>query len=111
AAIIAMAAIASVPADTDALAGFELRDASADRVNHTDDFMPWHARVLNARPVAFFRERITVANAAGLNFNAHPSGRRLGNRPFDNFNRPAGAGDLRYLHFVRHKIFPFAVRE
>jgi hypothetical protein len=37
----------------------------------------WNARILNSRPEAFFRERVSVANATGLHLDANLSGVRL----------------------------------
>ena len=43
-----------------------------------------------------------MADAAGLNFDPNLARTRLGNFAFDDFKRPAGAGDLDSTHF-RHK--------
>jgi hypothetical protein len=52
-AVIAITAIATVPANADALASFPRLHPLAHAINDTDDFMSWHARVLNTWPKPF----------------------------------------------------------
>ena len=50
--------------------------------------MPGHARILQSRPMALLRQRIAVANAAGLHFDPHPAGAGLRNFTFNDFKGP-----------------------
>jgi hypothetical protein len=45
-----------------------------------------------------------VTNTTGLDFNPNLTGTRLGDFAFNDFKRPAGAGDLGSTH-LGHKIF------
>jgi hypothetical protein len=53
AAAIAMAAVAAVPADTGPLAFGPSGNAGTQGIHHAHHFMSRHARVLDARPMAF----------------------------------------------------------
>jgi hypothetical protein len=64
--------------------------------------MAGHARILESRPVTFLDERVAVTDATGLDFYSDLAGTGLGNFAFNDFKRPAGAGDLGSAHF-RHK--------
>jgi hypothetical protein len=63
-----------------------------------------HARILEAGPVPFLHERIAVTDAAGLDFDPDLTGPGLGNFAFNDFKRPAGAGDLGSAH-LGHNFF------
>jgi len=63
--------VATVPADTDALSFVPAGDTDTHFVDDADDFMAWHAGILDPRPLTFFREDVTVADAAGLDLDAH----------------------------------------
>jgi hypothetical protein len=65
--------------------------------------MPRHAGILNAWHDAFLRERIAVANAAGVDFDAHATGARFGHGALDDFKRGFRFGDLDDTHGL-HKI-------
>lgn len=90
-----MAAMTAMPAHTHVLARFPLRHTGAHGIHDADDFMARHTRILQARPVAFLHQRIAVADATSLNFDAHPAGDGLGNFTLDNFKRFVRSGDLR----------------
>jgi hypothetical protein len=93
----------AVPANADALSRLVLGDACAHGIHETHDFVAGHARILDSRPVTFLGQRIAVTNAAGLDFDPHLTGTRLGNFAFNDFKRSAGAGDLGSAH-LGHKI-------
>jgi hypothetical protein len=103
AALVANKIVATVPSDSDAIAGLPIRDAIANGVNTTSDFVSWDARILQARPMPFLYQHITVANAAS--FHPHPDlpGTRLGNLAFDQFEIPAGFTNLSDSHCACHK--------
>jgi hypothetical protein len=52
--VIAITAVASVPANADALASFPRLDPLAHAINDTNDFMSRHTRILNTWPKSFF---------------------------------------------------------
>ena len=54
--------------------------------------------------MAFFYERVAVADAAGFHFNSHLVAGRIRNISFDEFEIAAGFADLNRFHF-RHKGF------
>ncbi|HKT35973.1 MAG TPA: hypothetical protein VJR03_14190, partial [Nitrospira sp.] len=70
-------AVSAMPADADALTRFPLRDVGTDFVDAAGDFVSGDARVLKARPVSLFDEGVTVADAAGLDFDADMAALRL----------------------------------
>ncbi len=53
-AVIAITAVASVPANADALASFPRLHPLAHVINDTNDFMSRHTRILNTWPESFF---------------------------------------------------------
>jgi hypothetical protein len=53
-ALITITAVATVPANADALASFPRLHAFADSVNDTNDFMSRNSRILNTWPMSFF---------------------------------------------------------
>src|SRR5262249_58588622 len=83
AAMVAMPAIAAVPANADPLAGLPVGDAGADRVDHAGHFMTGDAGELNSRIRPFLGERIAVADAASEDPDPDRSGARFGDRPFN----------------------------
>jgi hypothetical protein len=101
---VASETMASVPSDPDALARFPVGDVGADGVDAACDFVSGNAWILEAGPMAFFDERVAVADAAGFDFNPDLSAAGFGNVPFDEFEITAGFADLDSLHF-RHSSF------
>src|ERR1019366_5169784 len=59
----------AMPTNADALAGLPVGDVSAHGIDTAGDFVSGNARILNAGPVAFFHERIAVADATGFDFD------------------------------------------
>jgi hypothetical protein len=101
---IASETMTAVPSDADALAGFPVRNVSADSVDAAGNFMSGNAWILNAGPMAFFYESVAVADAAGFDFNPYLAADGIGNISFDEFEITAGFADLDSLHF-RHSFF------
>src|SRR5262249_2791483 len=62
AAMVTIAAIATVPPDSDPLAWLPSGDTGADRFDHSGHFVAGNSRVLNTREKALFRHRIAVAD-------------------------------------------------
>jgi hypothetical protein len=87
----ALVAVASVPAETDALAGLEERDVGADDAG---DFEAGRAWILDAGPLAFPGQRVAVTHTAGMHADAYVAGAGLGEFLFDELKRTAGGGDL-----------------
>jgi hypothetical protein len=83
-----------VPAEADALAGFEEGYVRANGIDDTGDFVAGNAWKLKAGPMAFLGERVAVADSAGLNADADVAGAWLGEFFFDELERAAGGGDL-----------------
>ena len=103
AAVVAIPAIAAVPADAHPLARLPAGDAGADRVDHPGHLMAGNPRVLNSREQPLLRERIAVADAASLHLDPHRPGTRLRDRPLHDLKRALRAGDLRNTHH-RHGL-------
>src|SRR5262249_55932058 len=100
-----IAAIATVPPDSDPLAWLPSGDTGADRFDHSGHFVAGNSRVLNTREKALFRHRIAVADAASDDLDPDRSGARFGDRAFHDFEWPFGASDLHYTHLC-HEIPP-----
>src|SRR5262249_9494439 len=79
----AIAPVPAVPAQADPLAGFPTGHAGADVVDDAGDLVARGARILDARPDSLLRHRVAVADAAGLDLDAHGSRARLGNPLLD----------------------------
>ena len=88
-------AVASVPAEADALAGLEEGNVRADGVDDAGNLVAGGARVLHAGPMAFFGERVAVAHAAGMHADADVTRARLREFLRYELERTAGGG---YLH-------------
>jgi hypothetical protein len=73
AARVADSAMPSVPAHADPLSLFPRLHVGADLVDDAGHLVARNTRVLNARPVAFLQEHVAVADAAGLDLDAHPT--------------------------------------
>jgi hypothetical protein len=52
--VITITAVATVPANADALASFPRLHPLAHRINDTNDFMSRNTRILNTGPMSFF---------------------------------------------------------
>ena len=71
-AILAVAAIAAIPAHAHSLTNRPSRgNVCSHSVDHTDHFMAGNAGILNAWELSLLGHFITVANATGLNPYAH----------------------------------------
>jgi len=62
--------MASVPSESDTLAGLEDWNIGRNSIKNAGHFMAWNAWELNAGPLAFFGQRIRVADTAGKHANA-----------------------------------------
>jgi hypothetical protein len=93
--------MAAVPADADTLSLLPRGNPGAHFINDACDFVSRNARILNARPQAFFREHVTVANTTGLYLDAHLSWTRLRNLALDDLEISSRFGNLRNLHWCR----------
>jgi len=80
----------AVPSDANALVRLPLGNSFAHCVDDARCFMSGNPRILKARPRAFFRKHVTVADATGLNLDPHLSCARLGNLGFDNLEISSG---------------------
>ena len=114
--IIAGAAVAAVPTDTDALARFEAGYVGTERVDQSDDLVSGDARILQPGKRPLPSQDVAMADATGLDFDSHATRFGLRNFAFDNFKRPFGAGNLDGSHgspfglsrrLVRRKPFEF----
>ena len=93
-----METVPAMPSHADALAGLPLSDVSADGINAPCNFVPWHARILNSRPVSLFHQGVAVADAAGLHLDANLSSARFWNRTFNDFEISTWFADLYGFH-------------
>jgi len=100
---IAGETMASVPSDSDALAGFPVGNVSTDGVDAAGDFVSGNAWILEAGPMAFLNEDVAVADAAGFDFDPDLAAGGIGNVSFDEFEIAVGFADLDSLH-SRHNF-------
>lgn len=98
----AISAAFSVPANSNAIAGFPRLHARTHRVNHPSHFVPWDSRILDSWPQPLFDHRVAVAHAARLDFNSHRARARLRNFPFHKFERGTGARHLHHPHLCHY---------
>ena len=80
---ITVAAMSAMPADPDALSRGPSGHVCADRIDDAGDFVPGHARILDAGEEPFLCVHVTVADAAGLNLDSYRSDARLRNLALD----------------------------
>src|SRR5207237_126393 len=85
AAVIAMPAVAAIPADTHPLASLPTRYVSTDGINHAGYFVPRNARVGDAGILSFKCERVRVTDPACRDANPDPAGRGHCQFPLDEF--------------------------
>ena len=93
-AAVADKAHAAEPADADPLAGAPGGDVGPDGVDAAGDLVTRHRRIVDAGKRAGGDQGIAVADAAGLDLDAHLARPRLGDRPLDQLERGIGLGDL-----------------
>jgi hypothetical protein len=95
---IAGEAMAAVPSDSHAMAGFPVGDVGADGVDAPGNFVAGNAWILNAGPMAFLYECVAVADAAGFDFNSDLIAGGFGDGSFYELEITAGFADLDSLH-------------
>ncbi len=98
AALVAIAAVAAVPTHAHSLPWFPAGHTGADRVDHSGHFVTGDTRVLNPRDAPLFRDRIAMANAAGVDLDPHPAGTWLRDGTLHDIKRSARAGNLGNAH-------------
>src|SRR5262249_19790339 len=103
--MVAVSAIAAIPADAHALAGLPVGEAGADGVDHAGHLVTGHAGVLNPRKGPLLDKGVAVADAARQDLNADRSGSRLGDGPYDDLEWAVWSRDLDSAH-GRHEIPP-----
>jgi hypothetical protein len=104
AAWLAPATMAAEPADTDTRPHRPADDAVADRVDHPSDFVPRHDRVGHGGKQPFLGDRIAVADAARLHFDAHFPRPCLRQLPLDQLEGAAFLSHLDSAHFRHHDL-------
>src|SRR5262249_9003876 len=100
-AVVAVAAITSIPADADALSGCPSSSARANRVDDACHFVSGHAWILY-RHAALFRNRIAVADAACVDANPHRARTWLRNRALHDLKRSLRLCYLYCAHSLQH---------
>jgi hypothetical protein len=85
-------------------------DAGAQRIDDAGDLVSRHARVLQPRPLAFLRECIAVADAAGVDSHQHLAGARLRHLAFDDLDGAFRLGDHGRLHLAHVRLLAFKAR-
>src|ERR1035438_8440640 len=82
-ALVADEIVATMPAHAHAIALCPIRDAVAEGIHATGDFVAWHSRILQSRPHSVLHKHIAVTDAAGLNLYPNLPGTGLRNLAFD----------------------------
>ena len=98
---IAVTAMPAMPADPDAIADVPAEDIGADGVHDACDLMAGHTRVLDSGPEPILRQRVAVADPAGLDPHAHETGAGHRNLALDHLEGPSRPRDLNRAH-LRH---------
>jgi hypothetical protein len=75
--------MSAVPAHANSLALAPIRDAGADRIDASGDFVTRHTWILKSRPEPVFNEHIAVADAACFHFHPDLPGARFREVAFD----------------------------
>jgi hypothetical protein len=101
---VAGEAVAAVPSDAYALARLPVGNVSTNGVDAAGNFVSGNTWILDAGPMAFFYERIAVADAAGFDLNPDLVAGGVWDVSFDEFEVTAGFGNLNNFHF-RHRVF------
>jgi hypothetical protein len=99
AAIVAGEVVTTVPPDSNALAGFPVRNVCADCVDAACDFVSGNARILKAGEQSFLYHSVAVADAAGFDFDPDLVAAGFGDRTLDEFKAPTRFADLNGSHF------------
>ena len=84
--------------DADALPILPLGNTGTHFIDDAHDFVSWSAGILNARPQAFFRERVAMADATGLHLDSHVSRAGLRNFTLYDLEIRSRCRNLRRLH-------------
>jgi hypothetical protein len=87
-----------VPANSHSLSQIPAGNGVAQGIDDADDFVPWNAGILNSGEMAALRERVTMANSAGLHFDANLSRFGFRDLTFDELEFCSRPGNLRGLH-------------
>jgi len=104
-----------VPTEADTLAGREERHIGGDGVDDSGNFMAGNAGVGDSGKDVVFGDCIAVADAAGLDANAHMARAGLGELFLHQFKGSAGGGNLHCTaSYGRHKgtlLLPLGCRD
>jgi hypothetical protein len=90
--------MAAVPAYAYALPYLPLGITGTYCVDLADDFVSWNAWILNAGPLAFLCERVTMAHPACLDLDAHFPHTWYGYISFHNLKFCSRLGNLHRFH-------------
>ena len=102
-------AVASDPADADALADLPVRNSFAQRIDDAGDFVAGDARIDDPGEQALLGNHVAVTEAAGFHFHADSSGTWIGDGTFDNFDGAVGRSDLCNTHGFQMRRRPVTV--
>jgi hypothetical protein len=91
--------MASVPAHTDSLALLPESHVRAEFVDDPSDFVSGDAWIFEAGPLAFFYQKVAVADSTDLDFDADGVGSGGGDGAVYEVEAAAGGGDLDGFHF------------
>src|SRR5690242_8653190 len=95
---IALEAVSAVPTYAYTLTGFPESDVWADCIDASGDLVSGDAWILNAGPLPFLHESVTVAYAAGFHFDTNLATGGLGDRAVDQFEISTRLADLNGFH-------------
>ena len=95
---------AAAPADTHTLARFPCRDTFTDSTNHTNYFVAWDPRILQATEVTFLHQANTVADPTSLDANSHPAGAGFRNLTLYDLQGSARTRNLSSTHLWHEQV-------
>jgi hypothetical protein len=104
-------AVASDPADSNALAFGPVGYAFSQGIDDTGDFMARHAGIDQTGEKTFLGEKIAVADAAGFDFHADLAWAGIGDGSLHNFDGAVGGGYLGYSHNFMMRGEAFTTQE
>src|SRR5678815_1992042 len=104
----AMEAVPAMPAHTNPLAQLPASNAAAQSVDASGNFMARNPRILQTWPQPILHEQITMAYAAGLDFDPNLGFLRLWDIAFNQFPFSSWFANLCHFHAL-HRSFILSV--
>jgi hypothetical protein len=99
-----LATMPPVPPDADTLAFFPGQHSRTHRIYYSRHLMARDAWIVESRPIAFFDKLVTMANPAGLHFNANGVGLGFWYWTVDDLKRSSWRSNLHGRHLCHQSL-------